>query len=79
MKNEDRFIFVLSIPSGQGTDRLIGYLEAAGVSVDHDYGAVQLNAEKTKYALRGVASREVIEELQRKGQLEILPDSELER
>lgn len=78
MKNSQRFIFVISGSPGRETERLFAYLEAAGVTVDREYGAVQLDAEKTRFALRGKASKEVVEKLLRSKQLEIVPDSELE-
>lgn len=79
MKNGQRFIFVLSRSVGHEKEPLFAYLEAAGVTVDREYGAVQLDAEKTKFALRGWASKDAVEELLRNKQLEILLDSELER
>lgn len=79
MEIGQRFIFVLSGSPGRETERLFAYLEAAGVTVDREYGAVQLDVEKTRFALRGRASKEVVEKLLRNERLEILPDSELER
>lgn len=79
MKNGQRFIFVLSGSLGRETERLFAYLETAGVTVDREYGAVQLDAKKTRFVLRGRASKEVVEKLLRNEGLEIVPDSELER
>ena len=68
MKNGQNFIFVLSRSVGSETEPLIAYLEAAGVMVDREYGAVPLDSEKTRFALRGKASKNVVEELLRNGQ-----------
>lgn len=78
MKNQ-RLIFVLSKAPEHGTEHLLDYLESAGVIVDHKYGVVPLNVEKTRFALRGTASKKVAETLQRDTRLEMWPDSELDR
>lgn len=79
MKKSQHLIFVLSNNLGQGTEHLLDYLETTGVIVDRKYGVVPLNIEKTKFALRGTASKKVVETLQHDTRLEMWPDSELDQ
>lgn len=79
MGNLQRFIFILSGSPGLEAEGWLSYLQTAGVAVDRAYGAVSLDAEKTRFVLRGRASKEVVEKLMRNGRLEILADPEVER
>jgi hypothetical protein len=77
MANVQRLFFVISGSLGREPEHLFNFLEIAGVKVDREYGTVLLNIEKTRFALRGQASKEIVEKLLHDERLEILPDSDL--
>ena len=72
-------MFLVSSPSDApvAPEALAGRLEALGVQVDKDYGAVPIDLERSRFVLRGTASRAAVEALAGDPSFQIFADPQI--